>query len=263
MKTVFPISLIVFLLAACAQVPISGRKQMNLNSEQDLIAMSKTEYDKFLASSDVVQYGSQKEMIQNVGQKLAAATEQFLATQHASKRLEGFEWEFNLVNSDQLNAWCMPGGKICFYTGILDVCQDETGIAVVMGHEIAHAIARHGNERMSKGAMVNLGGQALGVAISQKSEAAQTLLLKTYGVASQVGMLKYSRNHELEADMMGLVFMQLAGYDAQKAVDFWKRMAANGSGGLEILSTHPSDETRVAEIEKFLASEDFKKYTSK
>ena len=157
----------------------------------------------------------------------------------------------------------MPGGKICFYTGILDVCQDETGIAVVMGHEIAHAIARHGNERMSKGAMVNLGGQALGVAISQKSEAAQTLLLQTYGVASQVGMLKYSRNHELEADMMGLVFMQLAGYDAQKAVDFWKRMAANGSGGLEILSTHPSDETRVAEIEKFLASEDFKKYTSK
>lgn len=248
-------------ILSCTKVPISGRKQMNLLPESDLIVMSAEEYNKVLSSSDVANYGDQMEMIKRVGQKLSTATETFLAAQNQSKRLEGFKWEFNLINSPEVNAWCMPGGKICFYTGILDICEDETGVAVVMGHEIAHAIARHGNERMSKGSLVNFGGQALGVAVSQKSDAARALLLNAYGVGAQVGMLKYSRSHELEADMMGLVFMQLAGYDARKAIDFWKRMAANGSGSLEILSTHPSDERRVSEIEQFLNSPDFKKFT--
>ncbi len=248
----------------CSRVPISGRKQLSLVAESELISMSNEHYQGFLAESEVVTSGDQAEMLQAVGLKLAKATELFVKKYNASSRINGFEWEFTLVRNDQLNAWCMPGGKICFYTGILDVTEDETGMAVVMGHEIAHAIARHGNERMSKGALVNAGGQALDVAVSQKNEAARSLLLNAYGIGTQVGvMLPFSRLHELEADKMGLVFMQLAGYDATKAVDFWKRMSAKGAGGPEFLSTHPSDESRISEIEKFLNSTDFKKYTLK
>jgi len=235
---------------------------MNLVSEQELIELSKIEYASFLASSEVVKHGDDSEMVKRVGKKIALATEQFLAKNNGSERLKGFEWEFNLVKNKELNAWCMPGGKICFYSGILNVTEDETGLAVVMGHEIAHAIARHGNERMSKGGMVNLGGQVLDVAISEQSEDARYLLLNAYGIGSAVGfVLPFSRKHELEADMMGLVFMQLAGYDAAKAVDFWKRMGENGASIPEFLSTHPNDEKRAQKISDFLKSDNFWRHT--
>lgn len=254
---------LVLLLAACARVPISNRKQVNLLAESELIEMSKVEYNSFLSQHQVVNYGEQYEMVKRVGEKLAAAATEFLDKEHKLHRVQGFEWEFSLVESNELNAWCMPGGKICFYTGILDVCQDEQGVAVVMGHEIAHAIARHGNERMSKGGMVNLGGQILDVAISQQSESARYLLLNAYGIGAQVGyILPFSRKHELEADMMGLVFMKLAGYDVNEAEDFWKRMSEKGGSVPEFLSTHPNDEKRAQEIRDFINSDDFRHYTN-
>jgi len=263
MKKLITLCFLIGVLFSCTRVPISGRKQMNLHSEQSLIEMSTQQYAEFLSNSEVVTYGEETEMVKRVGKKMAKATELFLKKNNALDRVKGFDWEFNLVRNEQLNAWCMPGGKICFYTGILKVTEDETGLAVVMGHEIAHAIARHGNERMSKGGMVNLGSQVLDVAISEQSEAARYLLLNAYGVGTTVGyVLPFSRKHELEADMMGLVFMQLAGYDAGKAVDFWKRMSENGTEVPEFLSTHPNDEMRVQKIREFLKSDDFWKYTN-
>lgn len=235
---------------------------MHLMDEARLIQMSSKEYSGFLAANEVVDYGAQAEMVKRVGNKLALATEKYLKEHNGSNRVKGFDWEFNLVRSEQMNAWCMPGGKICFYTGILDMTQDETGLAVVMGHEIAHAIARHGNERMSKGSMLNVGGEVLNVALSGNSDITRGLWLYAYGVSANVGvMLTYSRKHELEADMMGLVFMQLAGYDAKKAVDFWKRMAEKGGDVPEFLSTHPNDEKRAQKISEFLNSDTFLQHT--
>jgi predicted Zn-dependent protease len=263
MQTLISLLFLIVISISCTRVPISGRKQMNLLSEKSLIDLSEEQYSQFLSESDVVNYGEQMEMVKRVGAKMAKATEAFLKDAHFLDRIAGFAWEFNLVRNDQLNAWCMPGGKICFYTGILNMTEDETGLAVVMGHEIAHAIARHGNERMSKGRVVKMGGQVLDVAVSQQSEAARYLLLNAYGVGTTVGyVLPFSRKHELEADMMGLVFMQLAGYDASKAVEFWKRMGENGADVPGFLSTHPNDETRVQKISEFLKSDDFWRYTN-
>jgi predicted Zn-dependent protease len=262
MKKIISVFCVLIVFVSCSKVPISGRNQMNLMSEQELIEMSKAEYATFLAGSEVMKYGDEAEMVRRVGEKIAGATERFLAKNNGSERLKGFEWEFNLVKNEELNAWCMPGGKICFYSGILNVTEDETGLAVVMGHEIAHAIARHGNERMSKGGMVNLGGQVLDVAISEQSDAARSLLLNAYGIGATVGfVLPFSRKHELEADMMGLVFMQLAGYDAGKAVGFWKRMGKKGATVPKFLSTHPNDEKRAQKISDFLKSDSFWSHT--
>jgi predicted Zn-dependent protease len=170
-----------------------------------------------------------------------------------SQRISGYQWEFNAVDENTVNAWCMPGGKVVVYTGLLPVTQDEASLAIVMGHEIAHAIARHGNERMSQGLIVQAGGAALQVALSQKPQETQNLFLQSYGVTSQLGMLKYSRTHESEADKMGLVFAAMAGYDPNVAVTFWERMAAQGGAKPpELLSTHPSDETRIKDIKDFL-----------
>ena len=167
--------------------------------------------------------------------------------------MKDFKWEFNLVEDNTVNAWCMPGGKVVFYTGILPITKDEKGIAVVMGHEIAHAIARHGNERMSQGLALQGGGIALSLALSDKPELTQNLFQQAYGLGGQLGMLKYSRSHDSEADKMGLVFMAMAGYDPREAVEFWKRMAAQGGQKPpEFLSTHPSDDTRIKDLEDFM-----------
>ena len=192
-------------------------------------------------------------MIKNVGAKIAQATEKFLQSKGKASRTSGFNWEFNLVNDETVNAWCMSGGKVVFYTGILPVTQDENGLAVVMGHEIAHAVARHGNERMSQQLALQGGGLTLQVLLSEKPELTQNLLLQAYGVGATLGSLKYSRTHETEADKMGLVFMAMAGYDPQKAPEFWKRMSAlGGAKPPEFLSTHPSDETRIKDLQEFM-----------
>ena len=252
----------LLFLTACVKVPISHRKQMNLLPESSIVSMSNQEYKSFLSSNKVIQNTTDANLVKTVGKKIAESATLFLKKNNGAKRVAGYQWEFNLVNNAERNAWCMPGGKICFYTGILPFTKDDLGMAVVMGHEIAHAIARHGNERMSSSALLNIGGLALNVALTEQTPEAKNLLLQAYGVSANVGvLLPFSRSHELEADQMGLVFMQLAGYDAKKAVDFWKRMSQDGKQGSSFLSTHPSDEKRIEAIQTFLKSDKFYRYT--
>lgn len=262
MKKIFSIAIISTLLFGCAKVPLTGRKQVNLLSEQSLLGMSRQQYNEVLQTETVVEYGKEADLVKSVGNKIASSVELFLSENGHKSRIREFEWEFNLIQSEQVNAWCMPGGKVAFYTGILPMTQDEEGLAVVMGHEIAHAVARHGNERMSQSMITSLGGIALSVALSEKPEETRNIFLTAYGVGAHVGVvLPFSRKNELEADKLGLVFMELAGYDAKVAVEFWKRMAQNGANVPEFLSTHPSDDRRVSEIEAFLNSQKFKSLT--
>ncbi len=242
------------LVWSCSTVPITGRKQLNLLAESELMAMSLTEYESFLNQNKLSTNASQSQMVTRVGKRIAAAVETFLREHNMSDRVKDFNWEFNLVDDDTPNAWCMPGGKVVVYTGILPITRDETGLAVVMGHEIAHAVARHGNERMSQQMGVQLGQMALSVALEEKSEETKSIFASAYGVGSQVFlMLPYSRTHETEADKMGLVFMAMAGYNPREAVDFWQRMSnLGGEKPPEFLSTHPADETRVNDLKAYM-----------
>ncbi|MFZ6051380.1 M48 family metallopeptidase [Halocola ammonii] len=255
MKKIFIYLLLTAMVVACARVPITGRKQVNLLPESQMLSMSYTSYDQFLDSSNVVSSSdSRAQNIKSIGNKIAASVEKYMKDNKLTDRIEGFEWEFNLVQDNMVNAWCMPGGKVVFYTGILPICETDEGIAVVMGHEIAHAIARHGNERMSQQLAIQAGGIALSVLMDEKPEQAQNLFLLSYGVGSQLGQLAFSRQHESEADKMGLIFMAMAGYDPREAVDFWQRMSEQSGGQQppEFLSTHPSHDTRISDLQAFL-----------
>ncbi len=252
-KTIFALTFIT-LLTACATVPITGRQQMNLFPESQMISMSLTQYDKFLKENKVSADAQKTAMIKRVGHRIANAVEKYLSEHELSERVKNFKWEFNLVDNKTPNAWCMPGGKVVFYTGILPYCKTETGVAVVMGHEIAHAIARHGNERMSQQqglAVLQMGLQA---ALRNKPAETQQVWNTAFGVGANIGvMLPFSRSHESEADKMGLIFMAMAGYDPAEAVEFWKRMGqSGGQKPPEFLSTHPADATRVKDLQKFL-----------
>jgi predicted Zn-dependent protease len=199
---------------------------------------------------------AQTEMIKRCGGRIQKAVEAYFQSKDQMKQLEGYEWEFNLIESDQVNAWCMPGGKVAFYTGILPVCKDETGVAVVMGHEVAHAVARHGNERMSQGLLAQMGGATLDAALAKNSAQTKQLASAAFGIGAQYGaLLPFSRKQESEADHLGLIFMAMAGYDPKAAVPFWERMAAGkGAGGAppEIMSTHPSDQSRIDNLNKLM-----------
>jgi predicted Zn-dependent protease len=244
------------LFSGCHKNAVTGKRGLTLIPESELIGMSLTEYDKFLSEHPTLPVSDQRVvLVKKVGARIQHAVEQFYAEKKLTKELEGFAWEFNVVDEQQVNAWCMPGGKVVVYTGLLPVTQDESSLAIVMGHEIAHAIARHGNQRMSEGLLVQLGGAALSVAVSQKPELTQQLFMQAYGITTGLGTLKYSRNQETEADEMGLIFAAMGGYDPETAVAFWERMASQkGPDGAppELLSTHPSDETRIKNIKKFM-----------
>lgn len=248
--------LTVFLmLMACAEVPITQRQSLSLLPESQLATMSLQEYDKVLKDSKLSSNQQQVKMVRRVGLKIAKSAEAFLAEAGMQSEIKNLNWEFNLIKDDKLaNAWVMPGGKAAVYTGILKYTRDETGLAVVLGHEVAHAIARHGNERMSQGLLAQMGGVALSVALSQNSAATQNLFMQAYGAGATVGLLlPYSRLHESEADRIGLTLMARAGYDPREAVSFWQRM--NKQGGRrppEFLSTHPAPESRVANIKKYI-----------
>lgn len=244
----------ISLLIACAKVPITGRRQLNLANESTLMAMGVTEYGKFLSENPPLPENDPRvQQTRRVGQRIAAAATQWLNENNMSSRVAGFDWQFNVVNDQTVNAWCMPGGKVVVYTGILPVTQDETGLAVVMGHEVSHAIARHGNERMSQGLALQFGGVALEVLTGENPGVARDLFLQVYGVGGALGMLSYSRKHETEADKLGLVFMAMAGYDPREAPKFWERMSqGGGQAPPEILSTHPSDQTRMRDLEAFM-----------
>lgn len=253
----------VFFIQSCSKVPMTGRRQLNMLPESELMSMSLTSYNEFLNTNKVVRSGSQAEMVNRVGEKIAASVEDYLKKHRLGSRVANFKWEFNLVDDPTVNAWCMPGGKVVFYTGILPVCQDEDGLAVVMGHEVAHAIARHGNERMSQGLAIQFVGVAANVALSQKSDTVQQIFNVAYGLGSQLGLvLPYSRMHESEADEMGIMFMAMAGYNPQKAPAFWERMSASGGARPpEFLSTHPDPSKRAAKLKEYMpkAMEYYKK----
>lgn len=220
-----------------------------------MISLSLTEYQSFLKENPPVANSDKNTiMVKQVGNRIQQAVTKYMSQQKLSKRLEGYKWEFNLVNDKTVNAWCMPGGKVVVYSGLLDVTQNEPALAIVMGHEIAHAVARHGNERMSQQMVAQMGGVALGVALQNKSAETKAIFNSAYGVGANVGLLlPYSRLHETEADKLGLVFAAMAGYDPREAPKFWQRMAAKGGQKPpEILSTHPSDENRIKELNKYM-----------
>lgn len=246
--------LAVIFIWSCSKVPITGRRQMKLLPETKLISLAQQEYTKFLAASTVLAANdSNSILVKKVGNKISAEITKYLATQKQSKRLTGYKWEFNTIKSNTVNAWCMPGGKVVVYTGLLPVTQNEAGLAVVMGHEIAHAIAQHGNERMSQQMAIQMGGTALAVAMETQPAQTAQIFNQVYGVGSGLGALAYSRKHESEADKLGLCFMAMAGYDPNAAVAFWERMAKAGGGSPpQFLSTHPSDETRIKEIKAYM-----------
>ncbi len=244
----------LMLLAGCSSVPLTGRKQVLLVSDQEVLSSSLTQYNDYIKTATKSSNAKQSAMVTRVGQKIAAATEQYLRQNGLESEVKNFAWEFNLVKDQQLNAFCMPGGKIVVYEGLLGIVSSDDELAVVVGHEVAHAVAKHSNERMSQQLMAQYGAAILGQAVSNRSTAVQQLATSVYGIGAQYGvMLPFSRKHESEADYMGLVFMTMAGYNPDVAVGFWQKMSAGGSGSVpEFMSTHPSDATRIAEIKKWL-----------
>jgi predicted Zn-dependent protease len=257
-------SFLVLFLFSCQKNSITGRKQLLLLNETDVQKMALTEYRSFLKENPVVAAGSTRDqiMVAQLGLRISQAVQSYLASQGKADLLSGYNWEFNLVNKPDINAWCMPGGKVVVYSGILPVTQNEAALAAVMGHEIAHAIAKHGNERMSQGLLQQMGGMALSAAVSNKPAETRAIFMGSYGVATTLGgILPFSRKHELEADRFGLIFAAMAGYDPREAEAFWKRMAAAAGGNKPpaFLSTHPADDTRIKSVRAY-AQEAMKYY---
>jgi predicted Zn-dependent protease len=249
------ILLIISFLSGCAEVPITHRKGLHLVPESELLTLSFQQYNQVLKESKLSTDQKRVNMVRRVGERIAEAAEGFLRDSGREGQIKNYEWEYNLIEDDKIvNAWCMPGGKIAVYTGILPFTKDETGLAVVMGHEVAHAIAGHGNERMSQALLANMGGLALSVALSSKPKQTRELSMIAFGVGATVGvLLPYSRLHESEADRMGLMFMARAGYDPRAAVPFWERM--NKEGGRrppEFLSTHPAPASRIDNLKAYI-----------
>ena len=243
-------ALFAVMILGCTKVPVTGRRQLSLVSNSEIIPMSFQQYEQVLKESKLSDDEEQVAMVKRVGGRIQKAVEEYMEMKGASDNLEGFAWDFNLIEDDIMNAWCMPGGKVAFYTGIMSICKNEAGIAVVMGHEVAHAIANHGRERMSQGLLANgfLGG--ISVAMGSNPTLTQDILMQSIGAGTQLGMLTFSRKHESEADEIGLIFMAMAGYNPNEAPKFWERMS-EGSGGSqppEFLSTHPSHETRISDL---------------
>ena len=247
--------LISFLVVACGTVPFTGRKQFTALPSSQMLSLSESSYQKVLDENpltDNVEYSAQ---VKTVGKNIASAVEKYFTENGMEDEISNYEWEYHVLASDEVNAWCMSGGKIAFYEGIMPVCKDETGVAVVMAHEVAHAIAGHGNERMSQQLALQLGGMALSEALQKEKETTQNLAMVAFGVGSQLGvMLPYSRLHEKEADEMGSYLMAMAGYDPRESIQFWQRMMnANQTPVPEFLSTHPNPENRIKNLEKHMA----------
>ena len=251
----------VFVVAsfviACTTNPLTKKSQLTLLPESELQAMGSQQYQQFLATNKVVSASSNRdaEMVKRVGQRIARAVESYYAQNGISDKLNGFRWEYNLVQDKAVNAWCMPCGKIVVYTGLLPVTQNEAALAVVIGHEVSHALLQHGNQRMSQGLLQQLGGVALSVALSNKPVETQNLFMTAYGAGTTVGiLLPFSRNQELEADRFGLIWTAMAGYNPQEAIPLWERMerASQGQNPPEFLSTHPSEGRRIQQLQKFM-----------
>jgi predicted Zn-dependent protease len=243
---------LALLLLSCSTVPVTERKGLHLVPDSEITTMSYQEYSKVLKNSKLSTDVAKVSMVRRVGQRIAVASEELLGETGRGSDIRNYKWEFNLIEDDKtVNAWCMPGGKVAVYTGLLPYSQDENGLAVVMGHEVAHAIAKHGNERMSQGLLAQFGAIGLSLALSGSPGATSNIFMQAYGVGTQVGvLLPYSRVQESEADHIGLILMAKAGYDPRGAIALWQRMnAKGGSRPPEFLSTHPAPESRIRDIE--------------
>lgn len=252
--TLLSLTLAAMILAQCSSVPLSGRSQLALIDNDKIFPMSYQQYDQVKQESKIITGTDQSRMVKRVGVRIQRAVEQYFADQGQSAYLNDYQWEFNLIENDStVNAWCMPGGKVAFYTGIMPICKDELGLAVVMGHEIAHAIANHGRERISQGYAAQFGLTAVSVLLTGGGSGPSVpaeLIMQGAGAATSLGILAFSRKHESEADKLGLYFMAMAGYNPQEAPKFWERMAANSGGEAppEFVSTHPSHDTRISDL---------------
>jgi len=245
----------VLLLTACATNPFTGKKTMAFTSNAELFPMSFSQYDTFLKEHKVIKGTKDAQRITDVGMKIKKAAEIWLNANGYGSYLNDYKWEYNLVDDKEVNAWCMPGGKIVFYTGILPICQTDAGIAVVMGHEVSHALANHGQQRMSAAMLQQAGAVALDAATAKSSATSKQLWSAAYGYGTQVGgMLPFSRANETEADKIGLTLMALAGYNPEEAVSFWSRMASRdgSAGGNSWMSTHPSNTERIENLKKLI-----------
>jgi len=242
----------VGLFLACTTNPFTGKKTLALVPNSQILPMAFQQYDAFLSENNVVTNTSEALMVKRVGEKIKNASETWLNANGYSGYTSDYRWEYNLVQDDQINAWCMPGGKIVVYTGILPITQDEAGLAAVMGHEVAHALANHGQQRMSAGQLQQIGAVAGTIAVSGSSQETQQIFGTAYGLGTQFGvMLPFSRSHETEADIIGQQIMAMAGYEPLEAVELWQRMKANSGGQAppEFMSTHPSSDTRINNLQ--------------
>jgi predicted Zn-dependent protease len=252
---ILPIVGFLAVLMACSTVPITERRQLSLIPQESVLQASFQQYGQFIQENELSDDTQMTRLVEQVGTDIQHAVEAYFREEGIADQLEGYKWEFNLVKGDQKNAFAMPGGKVVIFEGIMEIAEDEGGLATIMGHEIAHAVAGHGNERMSQQLATQLGGMALMVALSERPSQTQQLWMAAFGAGAQVGfLLPYSRMHESEADRLGLIFMAMAGYNPEHAVDFWQRMAAEKEGPSppEFVSTHPADQTRIRQIQEWM-----------
>lgn len=251
---IFGIGILAFVIS-CATNPLTGKKDLNFVSNSELFPSAFQQYGQFLKENKVVTGTADAKRVENIGLKIKAAAEKYLNSLGQSDYLKDYRWEYKLVEDKAVNAWCMPGGKIVVYTGILPVTKDDAGLATVMGHEVSHALANHGAQRMSASQLQGLGAAGVAIATGGQSPEKQQMWQQYYGIGSQVGvMLPFSRSHETEADKIGLILMAIAGYNPEQSVVFWQRMSSNSGGQAppEFMSTHPSDATRIANLKKLI-----------
>lgn len=255
MKKVISLAIVFLFMVSCSTVPITGRKRFNLVSDAQILPASFAQYEGFLKENKLSTDIPKTREVQETGMKISRAVDRFMRANGMISEANNYRWEFNLIEDKTINAWCMPGGKVVFYTGILPMCANTDGIAAVMGHEVAHAFAKHGQERMSSGMIQQLGGVAVAIGTSKKDPKTQQIWNTVYGIGSQLGMLKYSRTHETEADKLGMVFMIMAGYQPKEAVNVWIRMSQRAGASQappEFLSTHPSNQTRIKVLNDYI-----------
>lgn len=251
----------LIFIFSCSTVAVTGRKQLLLVSNEEVLSLSQQSFSDYMKSAKPSSNQAKTQMVRNVGQRIAKAVESYLVSEGRGSDVQGFAWEFHLVQDPNANAFCMPGGKIVVNEGILPYTKTEDELAIILGHEIAHAVAKHSAERMSQQMLVNYGGVILDGALNMKSPLTRTLAQQVYGLGAQYGvMLPYSRSNEVEADHLGLIFAYMAGYNPEAAITFWQRMSAGGQSIPEFMSTHPSDQTRINKLNQLIPKVKQKNY---
>jgi predicted Zn-dependent protease len=245
---------ILLLFSGCVTNPLTGKSTMALVNNNEILASSFQQYDEFLKENTVISGTTDARLVEQVGTRIRRAAEKWLAAEGRSEYLNDYQWEYRLILEDTINAWCMPGGKIVVYTGILPITKSEAGLATVMGHEVAHALLNHGQQRMSAGVLQQIGAVGLSIVTAEKSSETQQLAMTVYGAGSDLfGTLPFSRGHESEADHIGLILMAIAGYDPEESIPFWERMSSQSGGNPpEFLSTHPSDTRRIGDLRRWI-----------